>query len=196
LLLETMKDPSSEVRIGALKALSSSHGSPTVCAEIIATLDDRDEDVRAPAVELLGSCKEGPQSVVDALFKSSRDPAAIVRAKAINVFGALLNTKRASDDTTTDELLSRLDDPVRGKGISTIVNALSDPDEPVRTAAAEALLEVAPIAIEYMPKIIEAVDSPFSEVHVATIRVLASFGQQASSCEPTLIRYLSDSDVN
>jgi len=75
------------------------------------------------------------------------------------------------------------------------VDCLNDPDETVRRTAAVSLLGVAPVGIEYMPKIIAAAESDFKEVHLASITILAAFGQAASSSQPILIQRLGEGDA-
>jgi HEAT repeat protein len=195
LMLQAMTDPVGKVRESAVKAISRvAEGSPTICAELLAVANDRDEDVRTEAVKFLASCKKGPAPVLAVLFKSSQNQSANVRKESVVALAALFDRRGLSGDSKENDRIWGLDETPRHKAVSTIIDSLNDPDETVRSAAADSLLAVAPVGIEYMPKIMAAVEGEFREVHLAAILVLATFGQEARSSQAILTQRLTDDD--
>lgn len=195
MVLPSLKDPSSQVRSATLDTLGiMGKDSPFICQEASHLVADRNEDVRASSVKILGSCKRGPESVIEALLKSSMDSSGMVRKQAMESVGTLAAAARdhgaAPAGFANSSLLRGRAGQMSSTSTAVVLTALKDPESAVRSAAADTLLQLAPFEDDAIEKIAAAADGEYVEVRVASLRALATFGRQAGSTTPMLIRRL------
>ncbi len=183
-------------RVSAIHDLvqyGANDGRVTIPA-IVASLGDRDLEVRVEAARCLGpaACASAFRGVDDSLVKTAieallqtlKDPLAPVRSAAVNSLGSIAITKGPSGVIKPDPLIAAF----RG--------TMKDQDAMVRAQAIAAIGRAAPERqIDPPPELIEALHDQSSPNRLSVIEVLTRFHAGMERVLPHLIRGFEQSSV-
>lgn len=183
-LLAALRDGEWPVRLAALRTLATL-GAQLPVEPVLSLLRDPEPRVRAEAARALG--RPGSRPAFDALIVALRDEDERVRASAILALGAF-------GEQSVEPLLAARDDPsplarraiVRALGlaggpaaIEPIVTSLHAGDEGMRTAALEALAELAErVPDEQVVAALRQADT-WPETRAAAAQALGALGEHA-----------------
>lgn len=221
-LTEMLFDPDSRARASAARALAyivpqGDAEAGTVKAVLTSALLDSDPAARRAIAVSLAHFQPEPDVVVPALLESVKDASAEARGEVIECLG--MSARR--DKAALDAVLAALGDPafeVRWRAVyalkwcaevpkiaprplvETIIEALKgaadDESAFVRAASVGTLARIAGGTKVEIPRVIEALGDPDTEVRLAAACFLGwrGFGKRSPMLVPALSRVLADPD--
>jgi HEAT repeat protein len=180
--IQALKGTDSQNRRDAITAAGALH-IKTAVADLIAALNDGDDQIRAKAAEALWSLGTDSREAAPALAVLLRDRNAGVRLNAAGALGAIGPDAAAVGVAPLREALRDADPYVRAQAASSLGNlgpaagsaapelivALKDRDKSVRAAAAYALAELGAAAREALPALNDAAQERNGDVRTAAL---------------------------
>ena len=151
---------------------------------------------------LLGGLAQlwGPQVFVQALTDESvrmgeaaAHALAEIGPQAVDAVPALLQALMNEEDAGLRQAVSDALGAIGSEAVPALVQALADEDERVRNAAARALKDVGPQAVDAVPALIQALGDPDDDVGLAAASALGDVGPEAI---PMLVEALGERDAN
>ena len=152
---------------------------------------------------LLGGLAQlwGPQVLVQAMMDESvrvREAAANalveIGPQAVDAVPALIQALRnEEEDSDLRQAASAALGAIGSEAVPALVQALADEDEHVRWAAASALRDSGPDAVDAVPALVQALQDEHEDVRQAAASALGKIGPQAV---PALIEALGDGDAH
>ena len=172
--MKALGDAAPKVRVAALGAIGAAPTPwpATALAAVRKALRDHDETVRRGAVDAIWSANEaaGVEPLIETL---TRDKLLSVRGRAAVALGGL-------------------GDP---RAIPTLVRALDDEADTVRSAAANALGSMGPEGAQALPQLMAVARADAaSAVRQSAVMAIGSLGPWAEAAIPTAIRALDEAD--
>lgn len=182
---QTLKGADAQNRREAITAAGSLH-IKTAVPDLIAALNDGDDQIRAKAAEALWSLGPDSHEAAPALAARLKDPNAGVRLNAAGALGAigsdaavvglgsLRGALRDADPYVRAQAADSLGKfgPAAGPAASELITALKDRDTNVRTAAAYALAELGAAAREALPALNDLAKERNGDVRTAALYAL------------------------
>ena len=182
--------------------------SPEVAAALVKVAADPDEAIRTAAAHALGKLNPLPDAARNTLAKTARtDPRAAVRVAAVRALadaGPRAKAARSDLDAVANGSLPGAD--LWGKvavaavdgnvqtAAGVVRSGLTDRNPNVRTAAAEALLLIGPVASD-IPALVKLLNPPTTaDAKAAAATALGRLGPAAKETVPRLTTLLNDKD--
>ncbi|WP_406695840.1 HEAT repeat domain-containing protein [Singulisphaera sp. Ch08] len=169
-------------------------------------LVDPDEVLRCVAAEALGGIGADAEAAVPSLIRALHDPQCLVGDKAAMALGqvgvaavpALIEVLHGHDPDARRRAMTALGGigPKAAPALTDLVRAVADPDEEIRTVAAEALGEIGigPEAVAAIPGLIAAGKDPDRIVRKNATEALGKIRPRDDRVIPALITTLRDRD--
>jgi HEAT repeat protein len=163
-LLKAVKDPDSNVRYEAIRALGSLSGSPAVVDALVLAMKDGNVHVRKEAGEVLVRVGE----------------------QAVGVLSGLLQGGEPEQQMSMVSLLERIGG---GKAAEALAKALEMEDAQVHAAAVESLTKLGKQAV---PALARRLDEGHSQVSMRVCMALEKIGPSAEEAVPALLRRIEE----
>ena len=213
--LETLKQPESEARLEALRAIQElGPEAEEAVPALVDTLGDGDVEIRAAAAEALGAIGPGAKAGIPALIEALTDRGVVIRAeegleKWVPVWYLVGSCLGQIGPVALPDLIDLLDSehpqkyggaaqaihvigPEAKEAVEPLLNMLAK-DEPFpRRAALCALMGIGPEAKAAVPALTEALTHEDFHTQYWACRALREIGPEAKTAAPVLVKLLRE----